>query len=98
MTAQTPEDKKNIILDACADYKKTFAKAGIRATFDSRDNYTPGWKFNHWEMKVYNSLFYKMLNPLDEVHLVFFQKKSYTPCWGYPFFESSTPLDIPLSL
>jgi len=51
MTAQTPEDKKNIILDACADYKKTFAKAGIRATFDSRDNYTPGWKFNHWEMK-----------------------------------------------
>ena len=52
MTGQTPDDKKNTILDACADYKKTFAKAGIRATFDSRDNYTPGWKFNHWEMKV----------------------------------------------
>uniref|UniRef100_A0A7M5TTE7 Glutamyl-tRNA synthetase n=2 Tax=Clytia hemisphaerica TaxID=252671 RepID=A0A7M5TTE7_9CNID len=51
MTAQTPEDKKKIILDACQDYKKTFAKAGIRSTFDSRDNYTPGWKFNHWEMK-----------------------------------------------
>ena len=64
MTGQTPDDKKNTILDACADYKKTFAKAGIRATFDSRDNYTPGWKFNHWEMKVLHfciKIFFKIV-------------------------------------
>jgi len=24
---------------------------GIRAHLDNRDNYTPGWKYNHWEMK-----------------------------------------------
>ena len=24
---------------------------GIRVTTDMRDNYTPGWKFNHWEIK-----------------------------------------------
>lgn len=24
---------------------------GIRVETDKRDNYTPGWKFNHWEMK-----------------------------------------------
>jgi len=51
MTGQTPEDKKKIINDACVDYQKTFSKAGIRAKFDGRDNYTPGWKFNHWEVK-----------------------------------------------
>ena len=26
-------------------------KANIRVHFDDRDNYTPGWKFNNWEMK-----------------------------------------------
>ena len=25
--------------------------AGIKAQADCRDNYTPGWKFNHWELK-----------------------------------------------
>lgn len=28
----------------------------IRAETDLRDNYSPGWKFNHWELKV--CLFY----------------------------------------
>lgn len=26
--------------------------AGVRAASDVRDNYSPGWKFNHWEQKV----------------------------------------------
>jgi len=26
-------------------------KANIRVHLDDRDNYTPGWKFNNWEMK-----------------------------------------------
>ena len=25
--------------------------AGIRSSIDTRDNYTPGWKYNYWEMK-----------------------------------------------
>jgi len=25
--------------------------AGIRAKADLRENYTPGWRFNHWELK-----------------------------------------------
>lgn len=24
----------------------------LRVIVDSRDNYSPGWKFNHWELKV----------------------------------------------
>jgi bifunctional glutamyl/prolyl-tRNA synthetase len=27
-------------------------EAGIRCRGDFRDNYTPGWKYNHWELKV----------------------------------------------
>lgn len=26
--------------------------AKIRSRLDDRDNYTPGWKYNHWELKV----------------------------------------------
>ena len=25
---------------------------GVRVISDTRDNYTPGWKYNHWELKV----------------------------------------------
>lgn len=24
---------------------------GVRAKLDDRENYTPGWKYNHWELK-----------------------------------------------
>ena len=25
---------------------------GLRVHTDDRDNYRPGWKYNHWELKV----------------------------------------------
>ena len=28
------------------------AAAGVRTDSDLRDNYTPGWKYNYWELKV----------------------------------------------
>ena len=24
---------------------------GVRVNVDDRDNYNPGWKYNHWELK-----------------------------------------------
>lgn len=30
----------------------TCRAAGVRVTSDRRDNYTPGWKYNFWELKV----------------------------------------------
>jgi len=39
------------IFDACAAAVDTLSKAGIRAKADFRDNYSPGWKYSHWEMK-----------------------------------------------
>ncbi|KAG7018485.1 Proline--tRNA ligase, cytoplasmic, partial [Cucurbita argyrosperma subsp. argyrosperma] len=39
------------IFDACSTTLDTLSEAGIRAEVDSRDNYSPGWKYSHWEMK-----------------------------------------------
>ncbi len=35
----------------CREIEGELNKAGLRTTFDSRENYTPGWKYNDWEMK-----------------------------------------------
>lgn len=39
------------IFDACAATVKSLSESGIRAEADFRDNYSPGWKYSHWEMK-----------------------------------------------
>ncbi|KAL5721845.1 proline--tRNA ligase [Ranunculus cassubicifolius] len=39
------------ILDACTKYAKELNEVGIRAETDLRENYSPGWKYSHWEMK-----------------------------------------------
>ncbi|XP_028797357.1 proline--tRNA ligase, cytoplasmic-like [Neltuma alba] len=39
------------IFDACYATANALCEAGIRAEFDSRDNYSPGWKYAHWELK-----------------------------------------------
>ncbi|XP_019168605.1 PREDICTED: proline--tRNA ligase, cytoplasmic-like isoform X1 [Ipomoea nil] len=39
------------IFDACATTVKKLNESGIRAEADFRDNYSPGWKYSHWEMK-----------------------------------------------
>ena len=30
---------------------KTLKEVNVRALCDDRENYNPGWKFNHWELK-----------------------------------------------
>ncbi|XP_059633311.1 proline--tRNA ligase, cytoplasmic-like [Cornus florida] len=39
------------ILDACSKTVNTLSGAGLRVEADLRDNYSPGWKYSHWEMK-----------------------------------------------
>ena len=38
-------------LDAAQEITDSLKAAGVRAKLDARDNYTPGWKYNHWELK-----------------------------------------------
>ena len=44
-------EEQKILYDKCHEYKQKLRAAGIRADTDLRDNYSVGWKFNHWELK-----------------------------------------------
>lgn len=44
------EEEKNI-LGYAEELYKTLKSAGIRVQLDDKSNYTPGWKFNYWELK-----------------------------------------------
>lgn len=39
------------LTDGAAKVTAALAAAGVRSKLDARDNYTPGWKYNHWEVK-----------------------------------------------
>ena len=45
-----PADREKLY-SACDEYKARLLKAGVRVKADMRENYSPGWKFNHWEQK-----------------------------------------------
>lgn len=47
---KTEEEKKSII-DEMNSLKDMFKALGIRVLLDDRENVTPGWKFNEWEVK-----------------------------------------------
>ncbi|XP_041109092.1 bifunctional glutamate/proline--tRNA ligase-like isoform X4 [Polyodon spathula] len=51
ITASLPEEERDTLLQKCSQYLDRLLKIGIRAKADLRDNYSPGWKFNHWELK-----------------------------------------------
>lgn len=51
ITAQTDKKSKNEIIEKIEVVTKTLKNSNIRAESDLRDNYSPGWKFNHWELK-----------------------------------------------
>jgi len=39
-------------MNKCSEFVSILLDGDIRAKADLRDNYSPGWKFNHWELKV----------------------------------------------
>ncbi|XP_055363257.1 bifunctional glutamate/proline--tRNA ligase isoform X4 [Betta splendens] len=51
ITASLPEKEKDVLLAQCSKYLSRLQDAGVRVKVDLRDNYSPGWKFNHWELK-----------------------------------------------
>ncbi|KAM9465725.1 bifunctional glutamate/proline--tRNA ligase [Clarias gariepinus] len=51
ITATLPEAEKELLMSQCAKYLSRLQKAEVRVKSDLRDNYSPGWKFNHWELK-----------------------------------------------
>ena len=52
ITAQLGETERDQLTEHCLGLDDKLKKADIRVRSDLRDNYSPGWKFNHWELKV----------------------------------------------
>lgn len=46
-----PQKERPRVLEAAASVRDALAGAGVRVHLDDREEYTPGWKFNHWELK-----------------------------------------------
>ena len=45
------EESNKAIKDQCNQIHDALKKVGIRVTFDDRDIYKSGWKFNYWEQR-----------------------------------------------
>jgi prolyl-tRNA synthetase len=45
------DEEKAEVLAFAERVRSGVAAAGVRVRLDARDNYTPGWKYNEWEMK-----------------------------------------------
>ncbi|CAG2065196.1 unnamed protein product, partial [Timema podura] len=51
ITASMKEADRRSLLSSCEQLEKDLKDKGLRVKGDYRDNYSPGWKFNHWELK-----------------------------------------------
>lgn len=47
----TKDTNKDDLTQYANSIYSALVKAGVRVDVDSRDNYTPGWKYNHWEQR-----------------------------------------------
>ena len=52
ITADQSTSDREALYDFCRACAGEMEAAGVRVEADLRDNYSPGWKFNHWELKV----------------------------------------------
>ena len=52
LNSKMSDADKQGMLQQAEDIVASLKRAGVRVQSDSRENYTPGWKYNHWELKV----------------------------------------------
>jgi prolyl-tRNA synthetase len=45
------DEEKTAVFDAARKLKTELAKAEVRVILDEREGFSPGWKFNDWEMR-----------------------------------------------
>lgn len=51
ITVSLSKEDEQKLYEKCRWYERKLVDAGVRVFGDYRDNYSPGWKFNHWELK-----------------------------------------------
>lgn len=45
------QEKFKLQIAKAHEIREQLKKVGIRVKVDDRDNYSPGWKYSHWEVK-----------------------------------------------
>jgi len=51
ITNQLKDNDREALYAECKAYAEQLRAVGVRVKLDLRENYSPGWKFNHWELK-----------------------------------------------
>ncbi|KAJ1951657.1 hypothetical protein EC988_003990 [Linderina pennispora] len=51
ITVKHTDEERRKLYDACLDVAHQLKQLGLRVETDLRDNYTPGFKFSHWELR-----------------------------------------------
>ncbi|XP_044264891.1 bifunctional glutamate/proline--tRNA ligase [Tribolium madens] len=51
VTVGLSEQARNDLQASCDNLEAELRNSGIKVKGDYRNNYSPGWKFNHWELK-----------------------------------------------
>jgi bifunctional glutamyl/prolyl-tRNA synthetase len=51
LTVSSTDDERKAVNDGCKLLEQELKACDIRVEGDYRDNYSPGWKYNHWELK-----------------------------------------------
>lgn len=78
ITAQLPEAQRKELLAKCQELQDCLQAAGVKVRGDYRDNYSPGWKFNHWELKVGKLLGYLVFAKWCALNVMSFAGSSYS--------------------
>jgi prolyl-tRNA synthetase len=51
-SANLTDEQRSKLDEKTRELVQALVAAGVRLHCDDRDNYRPGWKYNHWEVKV----------------------------------------------
>jgi len=51
LTNNLKDEDRAALYEECKQYEQQLKDAGVRVKADLRENYSPGWKYNHWELK-----------------------------------------------
>ena len=52
ISAKTTAEQRQALYDKAQEVASALIDGGLRAKADLREGYTPGWKYNEWEMRV----------------------------------------------
>ena len=52
VNAKMSAEEKSAMYQRAAELLQSLRQAGVKVQSDTRENYTPGWKYSHWELMV----------------------------------------------